>query len=240
MPAPLIGLSTYGRNDAGRHELPAEYAEAVVRAGGVPVLLPPVGGHELAAAWLDRLDGLVLTGGGDLDPALYGGQSHPSIYNLDAARDTAELALAHAALARTRPILAICRGLQVLNIALGGTLHEHVPDAMDGSTTHRKVPHSPIEHSVRIEADTRLAAILQAPQVSGISWHHQAIQRLGDGLTPAAHADDGLVEAAELPAHPWCLGVQWHPELSANNDPVQQKLFDEFVRQAGKVRKDAE
>lgn len=232
MSAPLIGLTTYGRNDGGRYELPAEYSQSIVRAGAIPVLLPPVGGGKLAEAWLDRLDGVILTGGGDLDPALYGGRTHPTVYNLDPERDSAEMGLARAALERTTPILAICRGLQVLNTVLGGSLCEHVPDVFGDSVMHRAVPHSPIPHGIRIEAGSRLASIVGVSETQSMSWHHQAIRTLGKGLTPAAYADDGLIEAAELPDHPWCIGVQWHPELSAANDAIQQKLFDALTRQA--------
>ncbi|MGB7755054.1 MAG: gamma-glutamyl-gamma-aminobutyrate hydrolase family protein [Salinisphaera sp.] len=232
MRQPLIGLTTYGCNDRGRHELPAEYSESVVRAGAVPVLLPPVGGRELAESWLERLDGVILTGGGDLDPALYGGHEHPTVYNLDPARDTAEMAVARAALERSLPILAICRGLQVVNTVLGGTLYEDLPAEFESAVAHRVIPHTPTRHGVRVEPGTRLASILGASETESVSWHHQGIRSLGEGLKPIAHADDGLIEAAELPAHPWCIGVQWHPELSAAEDRAQQRLFDAFVEQA--------
>ena len=236
MTAALIGLTTYGLNDEGRHELPAEYSQSVVRSGAVPVLLPPVGGRELAEAWLDHVDGVILTGGGDLDPALYGGQRHPSIYNLDPARDTAEMAVARAALERSLPILAICRGLQVVNTVLGGTLYEDLADALGSTVTHRVIPHAPTRHSVRIEPGTCLASILGTRRADSMSWHHQGIRSLGDGLRPTAYAEDGLIEAAELSTHPWCVGVQWHPELSAAEDPVQQNLFNALAKQAMRSR----
>lgn len=228
----LIGLTTYGRNEAGRHELPAEYSDSVVRAGGLPVLLPPVADDALAAGWLDRLDGVILTGGGDIDPSRYGGEAHPTVYNLDPARDRSEMAVARAALDRDLPILAICRGLQILNTVLGGTLYEDVPDAIGEQVTHRAVPHSPVRHDVRIEAGSCLAGILGQTTTESVSWHHQAIRELGTGLTPAAYAEDGLIEAAELSGHAWCIGVQWHPELAAADNPVQQKLFDALVNRA--------
>ena len=235
MTQPLIGLTMYGRNPAGRHELPAEYSESVLRAGGLPVLLPPVDGDALAEAWLDRLDAVILTGGGDLDPALYGGRTHPTVYNLDPARDTSELAVTRAVLKRSMPVLAICRGLQVLNVALGGTLHEHLPDVIGEQVKHRMPPREPVPHTVTIESDTRLHAILGVNEATGVSWHHQGIRSLGRGLEPSAHAPDGLIEAAELRDHPWCVAVQWHPEMSAAEDPVQQRLFDALVRVAGET-----
>ena len=226
MTQPLIGLTTYGRNQGGRHELPADYSEAVVRAGGIPVLLPPVGGDALAGAWLDRLDAVILTGGGDLDPATYDGTPHPTIYNLDAARDRAELAVARAAVAGTKPVLAICRGLQVLNVVLGGTLYEHLPDVVGEQVAHRLPPRETTTHPVNITADTHLARIMGVTRAETVSWHHQGIRSLGRGLVATAFAPDGVIEAVELPAHPWCIAVQWHPELSAASDPLQQRLFD--------------
>ncbi len=228
----LIGLTTYGRNQGGRHELPAEYSEAVVRAGAIPVLLPPVGGDALAAAWLQRLDAVILTGGGDLDPASYGGARHPTIYNLDAARDSAELAVARAAVAGTKPVLAICRGLQVLNVVLGGTLYEHLPDVVGEQVPHRLPPRETTRHPVEITAGTRLARILGVSHAETVSWHHQGIRSLGRGLIATAFAPDGVIEAVELPEHPWCVAVQWHPELSAATDPLQQRLFDALAHAA--------
>lgn len=232
MYTPLIGLTTYGRNEAGRHELPAEYSESVFRAGAVPVLLPPVNGDALATAWLERLDAVVLTGGGDLDPALYGGNSHPTVYNLDPARDASELAVTRAALKATVPVLAICRGLQVLNVVLGGTLYEHLPDIVGEQVVHRVPPRNPTRHSIRVEAGTRLAEILGVSEAEGVSWHHQGVRSLGEGLKPTAYASDGVIEAAELPDHPWFIAVQWHPEMSASEDPVQQRLFDALTEAA--------
>lgn len=232
MTQPLIGLTTYGRNQAGRHELPAEYSEAVFRAGAIPVMLPPIDGDALAAAWLDRLDGVILTGGGDLDPSLYDGTPHHTIYNLDPARDASEAAVTRAALRRTVPLLAICRGLQVLNVVLGGTLYEHLPDAVGEQVAHRLPPRETALHRVQVDAGTRLAEILGVAQTEVVSWHHQGIRMLGSGLKPTAYAPDGVIEAVELPEHPWCIAVQWHPELSAAEDPVQQRLFDALAQAA--------
>lgn len=228
--APLIGLTTYGRNAQGRYELPAAYSWAVYRAGGVPALVPPVG--NLARTWLDRLDALILTGGGDLDPALYDGDRHDTVYNIDPERDAAEMALARAVLERELPVLAICRGLQVLNVAMGGTLHPHLPDVMGDRVDHRLPPRDPTLHKVRLEPDSRLARLLGVTETEGVSWHHQGIRNLADGLVATAYAPDELVEAVELPDHPWLIGVQWHPEMSAERDPVQQRLFDELVSAA--------
>lgn len=228
--SPRIGITTYGRDEGNRFPLPGEYVDAVRRAGGVPLLIPP--GESRLGDILSLLDGLVLAGGGDLNPALYGGTMHETIYMVDAERDRSELDLARAVLDSGLPTLAICRGLQVVNIALGGTLHEHLPDVVGESILHRAPPREPIEHDVTIDAQSRLAAIMGETHVSTASWHHQAIREPAPSLTITAHAPDGTIEAFELPAHPWLIGVQWHPELTAARDAHQQRLFDTLIATA--------
>lgn len=238
MERPLIGLTTYGRNAKDRYELQAAYSWCVFRAGGAPVLLPPVGGGELAQAWLDRIDALVLTGGGDVNPAMYGGNAHPTMYTLDAERDTSESSLAREALQRDMPILAICRGLQVFNVVMGGTLYPHLPDVFGNQVAHRLPPREPTLHSVRVTPGSKLATALRATEMEGVSWHHQAIRDMAPGLVATAYAPDGVIEGAEAPDRRWFVGVQWHPEMSADRDPVQQNLFDavvEAVRDAPKT-----
>lgn len=230
MPAPLIGITTYPADERGRYTLPGEYVAAVQRAGAVPLLIPPVPEH--AERYLALVDGLVLAGGGDLDPATYGGAAHATIYNLDARRDALELLLARRLVERGTPTLAICRGLQVLNVALGGTLIEHLPDAVGDTVAHRAPPREPVPHAVTIEPGSLLARTAGVTEMSPLSWHHQAVKRLAPGLRAVAHAPDGTVEALEAERHPWLLAVQWHPELSAANEPAQQKLFDELARRA--------
>lgn len=237
MDRPLIGLATYGRNAKGRYELQAEYPWCVYRAGGAPVLLPPVGNGELTDCWLDRIDALILTGGGDLDPELYGGLRHPSMYTLDRERDASEISLARAALRRDLPILAICRGLQVFNVVMGGTLYPHIPDVFGTTVAHRLPPREPTTHGVRLVPDSRLAHIIGATEIDGVSWHHQAIHDVAPGLVPTAYAPDGVIEGAEAPDRPWLVGVQWHPEMSAATDPHQQRLFEALVRAAARSRK---
>ena len=157
MGAPVIGLTTYGRDGSGVFALPADYSEAVVRAGGVPVLLPTFVDLAEAAA---RLDGLILTGGGDLDPALYDGAEHPEVYMVDEARDATEVRLARQAVESGLPCLCICRGAQVLNVSLGGTLVAHLPERAGDGLAHRVPPRRPSFHEVRIEPGTRLAAVV--------------------------------------------------------------------------------
>ena len=240
-PRPLIGITTYPPSSGGRYGLPQEYVASVRRAGGEPVLLPPGTPDEPVelGPLLDRLDGIVLSGGGDLDPATYGGDGHETIYALHAGRDRDELSMVREIVGHEVPTLAICRGSQVLNVALGGTLVPHLPDVVPGpdagGVLHRIEPPepqaiaSPTPHDVAVEAGCRLAEVMGATQVTPMSWHHQAVDRLGDGLRVVAWAPDGVVEATELVDHPWLLSVQWHPELTSASDPTQQRLFDALV-----------
>jgi putative glutamine amidotransferase len=230
---PVIGLSTYGIAHAEGFDIPAEYVQAVLRAGGVPLLLPTAA-PDPAARWLDMLQGLVLIGGGDIDPAAYGAESHASIYNLDADRDACEFELARRALDRCLPLLAICRGLQVINVVRGGSLHRHLPEVFGEKVAHREPPRETTRHMVDVAADAHIAAAMGSCRVEVVSWHHQAVDRLGEGLRPVAWAADGVVEALQLDGHPNLLAVQWHPELSAAKDPAQQGLFDRLVGRAGR------
>ncbi|MFO0944562.1 MAG: gamma-glutamyl-gamma-aminobutyrate hydrolase family protein [Planctomycetota bacterium] len=235
MTAPLIGITTYGRDESGKFALPAAYVDAVRRAGGIPVLVPP--GEPNLDALLARLDGWILAGGGDLDPEHYGGEAHPTIYMVDPERDGSELALAKRLTEGTQPTLAICRGSQVVNVVLGGTLHEHLPDVVGEEVLHRLPPRQPTKHAIAAEPGFRLSAILGEKNFESASWHHQAVDKLGSGLDVVARAPDGTIEAFELRHHPWLFAVQWHPELTAAEDPVQQRLFDGLVR-AAKARKE--
>jgi putative glutamine amidotransferase len=231
---PLIGITTYGRNHEDEFTLPAVYVEAVRRAGGIPLLIAP--GELQLDALLAALDGVILSGGGDLDPAYYGSPGHATVYMIDAERDATELELARRIAASGAPTLCICRGLQVLNVALGGTLIEHLPDVVAGSIEHRQEPGSPTEHTLTILPETQLAGLLQAGPMHAVSWHHQAIRTVAPGLTIAAQAEDGTIEAVEDPNHPWLIAIQWHPEMSAATDPRQQQLFDAFVAAVQRLR----
>ncbi len=230
MSAPLIGLTTYGRNEINHYSLPAEYLESVRRAGGIPVLIGP--GESRLPELLSHLDALILTGGGDIDPALYEGTPHESIYMIDQERDHTELALFREAVSTEIPILGICRGIQTINVALGGTLHEHLPDVVGSTVLHRKPPLDTIPHEVLIAKSSRLSAILGKTRVTILSWHHQAVETVAPPLQVVAHAPDGVIEAVEHPDHPWLLAVQWHPELTSANDAIQQQLFDAVVQAA--------
>lgn len=225
--APLIGITCYPRNEENRFHLPAAYVDAIRRAGGTPVLIPP--GEMHLDHLLRRLDGVLFAGGGDIDPVQYMGDQHDTIYGVNADRDHTELALMKVVLREAIPLLAICRGLQVLNVALNGDLVQHVPDMVDSAIPHRANPNGPERHEVHIERNSQLVSIFGQSKVTTTSWHHQAVRRLGTGLQVAARSADGIIEAIELPDNPNVLAVQWHPEMSANIDPIQQKLFDHFV-----------
>jgi len=224
---PLIGLTTYGRNADNRYTIPAEYVDAVRRAGGVPLLIPP--GDERPDAALAILDALILTGGGDIEPSRYGGKGHPTNYAIDSERDASEICLARRVLDEGLPTLAICRGAQILNIVMGGTLIEHLPDEVGETVLHRAPPREPIPHRVSVRPDSRLAQVAGSVDFEVASWHHQALKKVADRFSVVAHAPDGTIEAVEIPDHPWLIAVQWHPELTAASDPVQQRLFDAIV-----------
>lgn len=234
MQPPLIGLTTYGKDEHGNYGLPADYVDAVHRAKGIPVLIPP--GEPRVASLLARLDGLILTGGGDLDPAHYAGTEHEMIYMVDPERDQTEIALSRAAVKNKLPLLGICRGMQVLNVSLGGTLIEHLPDAVGDAITHRLPPRHPARHPININLASRLGQCLKCEQVVAVSWHHQAVRTPAPGLLPVAYAPDGTIEALEMSEHPWLLAVQWHPEMSAREDPLQQRLFDALVQAAASAK----
>jgi putative glutamine amidotransferase len=227
---PLIGLTTYGRGADNRYALPAEYLDAVRRAGGVPVLIAP--GEPRWEAILDVVDALILSGGGDIDPARYNGKRHETNYAIDQERDALEFELARRVITSGMPTFGICRGAQILNVVQGGKLIEHIPDEVGEKVLHRAPPREPVMHSVKIKTGSRLAQILERDQFDATSWHHQALRGAAAGFDAVAYALDGTIEAIEMPGHPWLIAVQWHPELNAASDPLQQKLFDALVEEA--------
>jgi gamma-glutamyl-gamma-aminobutyrate hydrolase PuuD len=230
---PVVGITTYvvpakwSYWDLEAALVPADYVRAVEAAGGRALLVPPSANG--VDETLDVLDGLILSGGSDLDPELYGQEPHPETVGIAQERDRAELALLEGALARDMPLLAICRGSQVLNVARGGDLVQHLPD-MVGDGKHKHAPGTFADHDVSLGEGTRLAEILgdRAPVKS---HHHQGFGRLGEGLRVAAHAEDGTIEAVEDPSHRFALGVLWHPEAGED-----MKLFEELVREASRYR----
>lgn len=228
---PLIALPSRSTDSAATWRVPATalgrpYQDAIVRAGGQPVALPPIGDTlDDLAATLARFDGVCLPGGPDVDPLRYGaGSIDPTVFGVDPDHDALDIALARTAIELGLPLLAICRGHQVLNVALGGTLVQDLGHA-------RTADHKFVHHAVQLDAGCRAAVAMGTDRPTGHSVHHQAIDRLGRGLTVTGYADDGTIEAVEL-AEQWVVGVQWHPEDTAHHDPVQQSLFDAFVTAA--------
>src|SRR5215210_1836508 len=230
---PVVGITTYvtpARWSYWNVEaalVPAAYVQALERAGARPVLIPP--SEQGVEETLEAVDGLLFSGGSDLDPDLYEQEPHDATFGVVPQRDRAELALLQAALARDMPVLAVCRGSQVLNVARGGDLVQHLPDVV-GDDKHKHTPGTFGDHDVTLEQGTRLAALLgeRAPVKS---HHHQGLGTVGHGLRVAAHADDGTIEAVEDPSRRFALGVLWHPEAGED-----LKLFEELVRVAGEYR----
>lgn len=248
MNRPRIGINC--DVEAGRRELGdtklftlnPDYARAIARAGATPVLLPAVvtaSGVDLAALddQLDVVDGVLLVGGADMDPRVYGEESHPSIVPLDPERDAYDLALARAALERGIPILGVCGGMQLLAVARGGSLHQHLPDRRTDCypelvEVHREPHRDSLSHSVAVHPKTTLASILGVSRLVTNSRHHQAVNQLGSGQRVAATTDDGVVEAIEAADGRFVIGVQWHPEERAT-DAASIRLFSAFVAAAG-------
>jgi gamma-glutamyl-gamma-aminobutyrate hydrolase PuuD len=230
---PLIGITTYltrarfGAWEEDSALVPADYVRAVERAGGRALLVPP--SDDGIEETLDALDGIVFSGGSDLDPALYGQEPHRETDGIEAERDRAEMALLQAALERDMPMLAVCRGSQALNVALGGDLVQHLPEVV-GDGKHKQQPGEFAEHDVVIEPETRLGRLIgeHAPVKS---HHHQGFGKLGQGLRETARAHDGTIEALEDPSRRFTLGVLWHPE--AGDD---LRLFEALVREARDYR----
>jgi putative glutamine amidotransferase len=237
---PLIAIPTY-RLGAGRvgdwegaYALPEPYVATLGAAGARAALLPsfqPAEAEEVLAPF----DGLLLAGGGDIEPARYGAGDHPEQDGTDPDRDELELELARAAVRTGLPTLGICRGVQLLNVAFGGTLIQHLPE-LDARPEHRVEHRNKAKqamHGLRVEPDSRLAEALGQAEAEGLSDHHQGLDRLGDGFQPVAWAPDGLVEGIERDQG-WTVGVLWHPESTAAADPAQHRLLRSFVDAASR------
>ena len=232
---PIVGITTdiqlaaFGAWEEESALVPTDYVRAVERAGGRALLVPP--SDDGIDETLEVLDGIVFSGGSDLGPGTYGHDPHPETKGVLEERDRAELALLHGALERDMPVLAVCRGSQILNVGLGGDLVQHLPDVV-GHDEHKHTPGEYADHDVTLERGTRLGALLgdHAPVKS---HHHQGFGRLGSGLREAARAEDGTVEALEDPARRFALGVLWHPEAGADT-----RLFEAFVEEARRYRRE--
>jgi len=234
MTLPVIGIT--GRADQSVHppnrRLVATvqtYVRAVELGGGAPVVIPPHLEEAETRAIFEHLDGLILSGGGDVLPALYGEEDSGLLWFVDEQRDRMELALARWALSEELPLLAICRGHQVLNVTAGGTLVQDIPTQVPNALTHSTIadrPMATVAHTVEVAADSRLAALVGPGELGVNSAHHQAVKAVGAGLVVTARAPDGVIEGLESPTHPFCLGVQWHPEAMVEDHPVMRRLFE--------------
>jgi putative glutamine amidotransferase len=225
---PVIGITAYaqparwGAWDAPAALVPLDYVDAVERAGGRPLVVPP--SEDGVDETLDAVHGIVFSGGSDVDPRSYGADAHPATDDPQERRDRGELALLEAALARDLPVLAVCRGSQLLNVARGGDLVQHLPDEL-GSDTHKEAPGTFSRHGVTVRESTRLAGIVGAGD-EVMSHHHQGFGRIGSGLVETAWAQDGTVEGVEDPSRRFAIGVLWHPE-AGEDDALFRALVDE-------------
>lgn len=242
---PLIGCGTYHKvidqnPPIEVYGLMPSYVKAVLAAGGVPLLIPLGLNQEALQAIFERIDGLLLPGGGDIEPDCYAGNNqHPTVRDVDPGRDWAEMVLVRQAIEQDKPMLAICRGLQMFNVALGGSLWEDVHSQMPGAMVHdyyHRGTRDHLAHAVCIEPDSRLASIVKQEQISVNSLHHQGIRQLAPSLRAVGRAPDGLIEAIEYPDRKFALGLQWHPENLLGNVPAMLNVFQEFVGVAGSGR----
>ncbi len=234
MTAPLIGISSENtHNEYGQAAIRSlrTYTQAVIKAGGVPVIIPGETPQDLRKILFSRLDGIILSGGNDIDPQLFNGEAHPAIGEIDPLRDACEMHLARMAIKKGKPILGICRGAQLINILLGGDLYTHIDDQYPNNIAHNFYPDHPrdlLSHRVRIDKSSKLFQIIREEEISVNSLHHQGIKTLAPQLAACAHAPDGLVEAVEIPEHPFALAVQWHPEWLPK-EPSAQALFQALI-----------
>jgi putative glutamine amidotransferase len=237
MTKPIIGIGSDVAHKEGQRDRAfayTTYTEALRRAGAVPVVIPPQ--PENAAEIIEGLDGLLLAGGDDCDPSAYGEEPHPSVEPMDPRRQSNELALARAARERDIPTLGICLGVQVMNVAAGGTLIQDIASEVETEIDHASEPSDRHRHEVLVEKGTRLATILGNQKLNVNSSHHQAIRDVGEGLRVTAHAPDGVIEGLEDPSHPFYVGVQWHPE-DMSTERSAAALFGAFVDAARKYSK---
>lgn len=235
MKTPVIGITLDSEEPGGYSKMPwyalrKNYCESVAAAGGVPLLLPHQ--PDLAEIYLDMIDGLLITGGAfDVDPALFGAESRHETVTLKTSRTQFELAVLNGALERDMPILGICGGQQLLNVALGGTLIQHIPDEVPGCLPHEQPnPRTEPGHDVALAEGSMLRDICGAARIPVNSAHHQAVKDVGDGVIVNALAEDGVIEGIESLELDFCIGVQWHPEYHIS--PADRKLFEAFIKAA--------
>lgn len=236
---PLIGITAFHTRHITPPHLPLvalgqRYVTAIEAAGGVPLIVSPGLDDENLQVIFERLDGVLLPGGGDIDPACYGETPHPSLTETNVERDHLELSLARCAVDANKPLLAICRGIQVLNVALGGSLVQDIPTQIANALPHTfdetKVPREFTAHVVHIEPNTQLHGVMGVDRADANSWHHQSLKQVAPGLNVVARSPDGVIEAVEMPERRFIIGVQWHPEWLYDRQPEMKRLFEALVQ----------
>lgn len=238
MPKPLIGITTRNSKDADGHptiSIQHSYVNAVINAGGVAIPIPSILPDEDLRQLYSQLDGILFTGGGDVSLDHFSGSPHPRIDGVDDARDTTEISLMRSAVNDGKPLLGICRGAQVMNVALGGTLYTHIFDQLKGAIDHDYPGNlrRAIVHPVNVDESSRSAEIFGETLLNVNSLHHQGLKDIAPGLKVVGHAPDGLVEVVEIPEHPYAVAVQWHPEW-LTDQPSMRRLFKTFVDASAK------
>jgi putative glutamine amidotransferase len=237
MTAPLIGITSFrqiNRYQLSEIALPETYVQAISRAGGIPLIVPGGLPGEQLSEMISAVDAVLFSGGGDVETRCYGVPSTPKVNNVDPDRDRVEIRLVREAVSAGVPFLGICRGLQVINVALGGTLHRDIEDEIPGAHKHDYYPDWSRDHRahvVELQADSTLASILGMTQPQVNSLHHQAINQVAPDLQVVANAPDGIIEGIELPGHPFGMAVQWHPECLPEHESMRA-LFRAFVNAA--------
>ena len=237
MTYPIIGITTMRRvNQTGMRlaSLAEAYVDALRQADACPILIPNNLPESALDELISRLDGVLFSGGGDIDPEYYRAENHPKVDGVDQQRDRVELSLLEKVVGEEKPFLGICRGMQLVNVGMGGSLYADIADQVPGASKHDYFldwDRDYLAHTVQVSQESKLAAILGEREVEVNSLHHQAVHQLAKDLNPTAHSADGLVEACELPGHPFGLAVQWHPEWLTAHMPMRT-LFRAFVEAA--------
>lgn len=229
---PVIGITVSTASNNDQYVVHQAHVQAIERAGGIPFLLPYVTNHEMMLKVAEMIDGLYLTGGGDIDPIFFDEEPEKKLGKVDPLRDQFEITLTKQLLLLNKPIFAVCRGSQIINVAAGGTLYQHIYSHIDSQLEH--VQTAPIDcpyHYVSIESNSKLYDIIGKTKIRVNSNHHQANRKIGHGLLASAHANDLVVEAIESTIHSFVIGVQWHPEqLLTHSDEAAKKLYDAFIQ----------
>lgn len=234
---PIIGITAgKERSDTNIQKfcLIDKYVEAVSQSGGIPLIIPGIAFDDSISSLFQKIDGVLLTGGGDIETRRYNGEDHPKVYGVDTARDQLEIDLVQSAVTNKKPLLGICRGIQLINVALGGDLYSDISDQRENSLRHDWFPDIPrdlLAHEVQVNAKSKLYEITKSDLMEVNSLHHQGIKSLAPGLTATALAEDGMIEAVEMDNHPFFLGLQWHPEWIFNQNTTKQ-IFKAFIQAA--------